>query len=96
MVDLRSGFKILGTVIVRELHRLVSRPIYILCLIVAPLISCIFLLTLMDKGLPERLPTAVVDLDHSTASRNFIRQLNSLSLIQVVEQPNSLTEARES
>ena len=96
MVDLRSGFKILGTVIVRELHRLVSRPIYILCLIVAPLISCIFLLTLMDKGLPERLPTAVVDLDHSTASRNFIRQLNSLSLIQVVEQPNSFTEARES
>ena len=48
----------------------------------------------MNEGLPEEIPTAVVDLDHSAASRNFIRQLDAMSLTQVTEQPNSFTEAR--
>ena len=50
----------------------------------------------MNEGLPEEIPTAVVDLDHSAASRNFIRQLDAMSLTQVTEQPNSFTEARKS
>ena len=48
----------------------------------------------MNEGLPEEIPTAVVDLDHSAASRNFIRQLDAMSLTQVTELPNSFTEAR--
>ena len=96
MPEKKSVTKILWAVIVRELHRLVSRPIYIFCIIIAPLISYLFLLTLMNEGLPEEIPTAVVDLDHSAASRNFIRQLDAMSLTQVTEQPNSFTEARES
>ena len=49
----------------------------------------------MNEGLPEEIPTAVVDLDHSAASRNFIRQLDAMSLTQVTDQPNSFTEARK-
>ena len=51
----------------------------------------------MNEGLPEEIPTAVVDLDHSAASRNFIRQLDAMSLTTMyTEQPNSFTEARKS
>lgn len=44
----------------------------------------------MNEGLPEEIPTAVVDLDHSAASRNFIRQLDAMSLTQVTELPTAL------
>lgn len=94
MLSIKTEGKVIWRVMVREMRQLASRPIYILCLIVAPLISYIFLLTLMDEGLPNSLPTAVVDLDHSPASRNFIRQLNSMSLTHVNILPNSYTEAR--
>ncbi|MCH5328265.1 MAG: ABC transporter permease [Coprobacter sp.] len=92
--DSKSGLALLRQVMLRELHRLVSRPLYLLCMVAAPLFSALFLLTLMKNGLPERLPAAVVDLDRSPASRNFIRQLNSLSLVEVVSQPDDFAEAR--
>ena len=46
----------LWATIVRELKQLVSRPIYVLCMVGAPLFSCIFLLSLMHEGLPHKIP----------------------------------------
>ena len=77
-----TGPKILWKVIVRELHQLVSRPIYLFSIVIAPLLSYAFFLSLMDNGLPEELPTAVVDLDHSATSRNLTRQARNLLLYQ--------------
>lgn len=79
----------------REIYRWLSRPLYLFCMVVAPIFSCLFLLTLLDEGLPKRLPAAVVDLDHSTSSRNFIRQLNSFSQTHVVRILGSYSEARK-
>ena len=67
----------LWATIVRELKQLVSRPIYVLCMVGAPLFSCIFLLSLMHEGLPHKIPVAIVDHDHTSTSRNFIQQLGS-------------------
>lgn len=53
----------LWATIVRELKQLVSRPIYVLCMVGAPLFSCIFLLSLMHEGLPHKIPVAIVDHD---------------------------------
>ena len=50
----------LWATIVRELKQLVSRPIYVLCMVGAPLFSCIFLLSLMHEGLPHKIPVAIV------------------------------------
>ena len=61
----------LWATIVRELKQLVSRPIYVLCMVGAPLFSCIFLLSLMHEGLPHKIPVAIVDHDHTSTSRNF-------------------------
>ncbi|MBQ7824066.1 MAG: ABC transporter permease [Bacteroidaceae bacterium] len=79
----------------REMRRWVSRPLYILCIVLLPLFGFLFFLTLMDEGLPRRLPAGVVDLDRSAASRNFVRQLNSFSETNIVLAADSYTEARE-
>ena len=79
----------------REMRRWVSRPLYILCIVLLPLFGFLFFLTLMDEGLPRRLPAGVVDLDRSAASRNFVRQLNSFSETNIVLAADSYTEARK-
>lgn len=78
----------------REMKRLVSRPLYIFCMLFAPLISAIFFLTLMDSGLPTDLPIAIVDKDNSATSRNLIRQLSAFQQTGVVMSTASFTDAR--
>lgn len=90
-----TGPKILWKVIVRELHQLVSRPIYLFSIVIAPLLSYAFFLSLMDNGLPEELPTAVVDLDHSATSRNLTRQFTTVSSLSITTEYTSFTEARK-
>ncbi len=90
-----TGPKILWQVIVRELHRLVSRPIYLFSIVVAPLVSYAFFLSLMANGLPEELPTAVVDLDHSATSRNLTRQFTTVSSLAITTEYANFSEARE-
>ena len=49
----------------------------------------------MDNGLPEELPTAVVDLDHSATSRNLTRQFTTVSSLSITTEYTSFTEARK-
>ena len=91
-----TGPKILWKVIVRELHQLVSRPIYLFSIVIAPLLSYAFFLSLMDNGLPEELPTAVVDLDHSATSRNLTRQFTTVSSLSITTEYTSLTAGQKS
>ncbi len=79
----------------REIGRLVSHPIYIFCMLVAPAISIIFFASLMYKGLPTDLPVAVVDLDNSVNSRNLIRQLDAFEQTRVYMKTMSFSEARQ-
>lgn len=81
-------------IIKREIRRFGSHPIYIFCMLGAPLISVIFFLTLMGHGLPTDLPIAVVDMDNSSTSRNLIRQLNAFEQTEVAIVTMSFTEAR--
>ncbi len=61
----------------REWIRILSSKICIWGILVAPLISMLILFPMMDKGLPEKIPIAVVDLDNSVTSRTLIRQLDA-------------------
>ena len=63
----------------RECRRLVSRPLYLFCMVIAPLFCYIFFTTLMDSGLPTDMPVGVVDQDMSATSRQLIRNLDALS-----------------
>lgn len=80
--------------IVRECKRMISRPIYIFAIIVAPLFSVFFFISLMGKGLPTNLPIAVVDYDRSSLSRNLVRQLDAFPESRVELQAANFTEAR--
>ena len=75
------------------IKQLTSRPIYILGMIVVPMFVAFFFLDLMDEGLPLKAPTAIVDLDNSSASRNVTRNLSASELVSLDYRPVSYDEA---
>ena len=94
MTQLRISIQSVKNVAIRELRRLVAKPLYIFCMLVAPLFCMVFFLSLMKEGLPVDLPIAVVDLDNSSTSRSLIRQLNAFEQTEVAMQTMSFTDAR--
>lgn len=94
-MTLSLGLHNIWNVARREMKRLVSRPIYFFCMLLAPAISVIFFVTLMHEGLPKDLPIAVVDMDNTTMSRNLIRQLNAFEQTEVAVKTISFAEARQ-
>lgn len=79
----------------REFNRMTSRPIYILGTFGAMIFTFIFFTTLLKQGMPDKMPVATVDLDQSTLSRQFIRNLDATQQAKVIEHLGSYTEARE-
>ena len=72
-----TKYKALWNVMKREGKRLVSRPLYLFCMVVAPLFCYVFFTTLMDSGLPQNMPVGVVDEDMTTTSRQLVRNLDA-------------------
>lgn len=93
-MTIRQGIKNIRVVVKREMKRLVSHPLYFFCMLIAPVFSVVFFLTLMQEGLPTNMPVAVVDLDNTATSRNLIRQLDAFEQTAVAFQTTSFTEAR--
>ncbi len=83
----------LGNSILREIKRLTGRKIYIFAMVLVPLACAAFFLGLMHKGLPLKVPSAVVDLDNSSVSRSIVRELAATELIDLRQNLNSYNEA---
>ena len=81
-------------VVRRELRIMRNRPIYLLGSVVTVAFCAIFFLTFLKQGLPHDLPIGIVDLDNSSLSRNFSRQLDATQLGKVLKY-DSFAEARE-
>lgn len=79
----------------RELKEMGSRPLYLFCMIIAPLFCYVFFTTLMGNGLPTDMPVGMVDLDNTSTTRNIIRNLDSFQQTKIVAYYPSVTEARE-
>ena len=79
----------------RELKRMVSRPIYLLASVGVMTFCFIFFLTFFNEGQPEKMPIAVVDLDNSSFSRQYLRNLQTTQHIDIDEHLSSFKEARE-
>lgn len=84
----------LWNVMERECKRLVSRPLYLICMVLAPLFCYVFFATLMGSGLPTNLPLGAVDLDNTPTSRSILRNLDAFSQTAIVKQYPSVVEAR--
>lgn len=81
-------------IVFREIKRLVSHPIYLFCMLGAPLVSIVFFITLMQDGLPTNLPVALVDMDNTATSRNLGRQLDAFAQTKITHKAASFSEAR--
>ena len=78
----------------RELRLMRQRPVYLLASVGVMTFCMIFFLTLLRDRIPQDLPVGVVDLDESSLSRNFIRQLDATRIGKTVGF-SSYSEARK-
>jgi len=86
------GWKV---VFMRELRRIVSRPIYVLMTIILPLGFLLFYSTFLNEGYPQQLPLGVIDHDNSSLSRNIIRQIDATQQTRVAGKYLHFTDARK-
>ena len=71
-------------VVRREVRIWVRRPVYIVGSVFVMAFCMVFYLTFLRDGVPSDVPIAVVDLDNSSTSREFCRQLDATQLGRVV------------
>ncbi len=79
----------------REVSRITIRPLYLFCIIIAPLLSYIFFTTLMWSGLPTKMPIGMVDLDNTVTTRSIARNLDAFQQVKIVEHYASFSDARK-
>ena len=82
-------------IFLRSLRQIVSRPVYWAAMFILPLFCILLLTTLMEEGLPMKIPSAMVDKDGTSLSRELTQNLGSMQLIDLTEECNSYTEARD-
>ena len=87
----QKGFK---AIFVRSLLQIVRRPLYWVGFFLLPLFFFLFLANLMEEGLPEQVPAAIVDRDGSAMSRQITQSLASMQMVELTESCGSYTEAR--
>lgn len=94
MEERNKKYVALWLVMKREVHRFGSRPLYLFCMVIAPLFCYIFFTTLMSSGLPKDLPVGVVDMDQTATSRNIVRNLDSFGQTEVIAHYTDISQAR--
>ena len=75
-----SVWKDIWTVIYREFMIIREHPIYLFGSVGVMLACAVFYFTFFNAGLPSDIPIGVVDLDGSSVSREFRRQLDATQL----------------
>ncbi len=81
-------------VIRRELVRIWHHPRYLIILTLGAIFSFVFFATMMNEGQPQKLPVAVVDMDHSYLSRRVCHELNATQGVSVKAVYDNHREAR--
>lgn len=82
-------------IIKREIKRIATKPMYLFCMVIAPIFSYVFFTTLMGSGLPTDMPAGVVDMDNTSTTRSIIRNLDAFQKTRVVAHYRSFDEARK-
>lgn len=78
----------------RSVVQLTGRPIYWVAMFALPMFLMLLLTNMMQSGLPDKVPAAIVDKDGTSISRQITQNLGSLQMVDLVDQSNSYTEAR--
>ena len=88
-------FQRVWAISLRELKAYSRRPLFMFCMVVAPLLCVVFFTSLMDKGLPTDLPAGIVDEDNTNISRTIIRTIDAMEEANFVVSYPSFSEARK-
>jgi len=83
----------LWDVLKRECHRLISRPLYIYCMVLGPLFCYIFFTTIMSSGMPVNMPVGLVDQDLTSTSRQIARNLDAFEQTAIVAHYPTVNDA---
>ena len=94
MSYIKNSLNIVRSVAIREVKIISSKPIFLYTMLLAPLFSLFFFLTLMGEGLPTKLPVAVIDDDNTPTSRNVARQMDAFEQTDVVFRDVDFPSAR--
>ena len=79
----------------RELSRIWHYPRYVILMTVSVVVAFTFFATLTREGLPEKLPVAVVDMDHTYLSRRLCHELEATQGVSVAAVYDNHTQARQ-
>ena len=90
-----SFFKRIMRIMRREIWMFSRRPLFLFTMIVAPVVCLILFMTLMDDGLPTKLPAGIVDMDNTKISRIAGRVLDSMQETDIVACYPDFSSARE-
>lgn len=82
------------TIFVRSVLQIVRRPIYWVAFFILPLFCFMLLTSLMEAGLPAKVPAAMIDRDGSQLSRKITQNLAGMQMVDLFEDCNSYSEAR--
>lgn len=82
-------------VIIRELSHLWHHPHYLVLLTLAIAFAFVFFATMTKEGQPQKLPVAVVDMDHSYLSRRVCHELEATQGVTVRAVYDNHGEARK-
>lgn len=88
---MKKGFR---AIFVRSVLQLVRRPIYWVAFFVLPLFGFMLLTSMMESGLPQKVPAAMIDKDGSSISRKLTQNLGGMQMVELSQDCNSYTQAR--
>ena len=82
------------SIFIRSVLQIVRRPLYWVAFFILPLFCFMMLTSLMENGLPQKVPAAMIDRDGSQLSRKITQNLAGMQMVDLVEDCNSYSEAR--
>lgn len=78
----------------RSIVQMARRPVYWTAMFLLPLFVTLLLTSMMEEGLPTKVPAAIVDKDGSNLSRQISQNLGAMQSVDLAYESNSFTEAR--
>lgn len=94
MKEIKIGDKGVKAIMLRSMVQIVRRPVYWTGFLLLPLFMFLFITSMLDKGLPTKVPAAIVDRDGTAMSRSITQNLGGMQMVDLKYTPQSYSEAR--
>ena len=94
-MDIKSIFSRLKKLAIREAEISRRRPLYLFCMLIAPVFFSFMFINVMEEGAPDEIPAAVVDEDDSQVSRTLLRTLDAMQETDLIVKYKTFPDAED-